>query len=90
VSVPEILATGGFVITIATIVYHIGSTSEQIRQTQQKAKEQADGIGRKCREIETRQERRWKHQIATAVETSSSLEEAKQYAKLLREDAWRD
>lgn len=45
------------------------------------------GIGR---DNERKAERRWKHMIATQIETSTDLEEAKQHAKLLREDAWRD
>ena len=49
-----------------------------------------NGIGSKMRNDEGRAERRWKHMIATQIETSATLEEAKQHAKLLREDAWRD
>jgi hypothetical protein len=56
------------------------------------AKAQADvnGLGAKVRAVESRAERRWKHMIATQIETSTDLDEAKLHAKLLREDAWRD
>jgi hypothetical protein len=49
-----------------------------------------NGIGIGMRSERGRAERRWKHMIATQIETSADLEEAKQHAKLLREDAWRD
>lgn len=53
-------------------------------------KSQIDGVGKLTRDNQARAERRWKHMIATQIETSNDLEEAKQHAKLLREDAWRD
>jgi len=49
-----------------------------------------NGLGAKIRQDEGRAERRWKHMIATQIETSADLKEAKSHAKLLREDAWRD
>ena len=49
-----------------------------------------NGIGIAMRADRGRAERRWKHMIATQIETSADLDEAKQHAKLLREDAWRD
>lgn len=49
-----------------------------------------NGLGAKMRQDEGRAERRWKHMIATQIETSLTLREAKIHAKLLREDAWRD
>ena len=48
------------------------------------------GIGNNQRSAEGKAERRWKHSIATQIETSATLEEAKQHAKLLKEDAWAD
>jgi hypothetical protein len=49
-----------------------------------------NGLGMKMRQDESRAERRWKHMIATQIETSATMGEAKIHAKLLREDAWRD
>jgi hypothetical protein len=56
----------------------------------QKAQTDVNRVGGIGRDNEKKAERRWKHQIATAIETSTSLDEAKIHAKLLREDAWRD
>lgn len=49
-----------------------------------------NGIGIALRSDRSKAERRWKHQIATQIETSITLKEAQEHAKLLREDAWRD
>jgi hypothetical protein len=49
-----------------------------------------NGIGSNQRSAEGKAERRWKHAIATAIETSATLDEAKMHAKLLKEDAWSD
>jgi len=49
-----------------------------------------NGIGKKQRDNEFKAERRWKHQIATAIENARNLDEAKIIAALLRQDAWRD
>jgi hypothetical protein len=47
-----------------------------------------NGIAANLRQEKDTAERRWKHMIATAIETSRNLQEAKLHAKLLREDAW--
>ena len=69
---------------------------EQAKEREERQREDAairkdlNGIGFKVRQDEGRAERRWKHMIATQIETSADLDEAKLHAKLLREDAWRD
>jgi hypothetical protein len=66
--------------------------AERERREQEKAliRKDLDGLGGKIRGDEGRAERRWKHMIATQIETSQTLREAREHAKLLREDAWRD
>lgn len=71
-------------------VFGAGVAWGAARQKLAKLAGDLNGLGRKIREDEGRAERRWKHMIATQIETSATLEEAKEHAKLLREDAWRD
>jgi hypothetical protein len=49
-----------------------------------------NNIGKIMRGDERKAERRWKHQVATQIENSTTLDEAKRYAELLRQDAYRD
>jgi hypothetical protein len=53
-----------------------------------KAQTDVNRIGGIMRDNDEKAERRWLHQIATAIETSATLEEAKIHARQLREDAW--
>jgi len=71
---------------IAAAIFFAGVLYAMFRQLRR----DVNGIGSKMRNDEGRAERRWKHMIATQIETSQTLDEAKQHAKLLREDAWRD
>lgn len=68
------------------LVFSAGVTWAVLKQ----ARKDVNGIGIAMRAEKGRGERRWKHMIATQIETSLTLEEAKEHAKLLREDAWRD
>ena len=69
-----------------------GDKAERERREQEVAliRKDLNGLGAKMRQDEGRAERRWKHSIATQVETSATVKEAREHAKLLREDAWRD
>jgi hypothetical protein len=89
-SAASILGVAAFAVTVAGIIYRAARIETKIRETQIQTKKDLDGIGSKIRNDEGRAERRWKHMIATQIETSDTLEKAKQHAKLLREDAWRD
>jgi hypothetical protein len=71
-------------------VFGAGAAYATMRLKIQKAQTDVNGLGSKVRQDEGRAERRWKHMIATQIETSATLDEAKLHAKLLREDAWRD
>jgi hypothetical protein len=68
------------------LIFSAGAIYNKLRQLQR----DLNGLGSKMRNSDGRAERRWKHMIATQIETSTGLNEAKQHAKLLREDAWRD
>lgn len=80
----------GFLWAFLGAVFGAGAAWATMGAKVQKAQTDVHNIGGIIRANDRKAERRWKHQIATAIETSSSLEEAKQHAKLLREDAWRD
>jgi hypothetical protein len=71
-------------------IFGAGVAWATMRQRLNKTAADVNGLGAKLRAIESRAERRWKHMIATQIETSADLDEAKLHAKLLREDAWRD
>ena len=71
-------------------IFGAGVAWATLRSRVTKNEADINGMGRKVRSDESRAERRWKHMIATAIETSTTLDEAKLYAHLLREDAWRD
>ncbi len=80
-------------LNIGAIVWHQGRTAEQNRQTQARAKEWSDGLGKLCRAIDGKQERRWKHLLAAEIEISATrgdAEAVKRLADLLRHDAYRD
>jgi hypothetical protein len=79
-----------FVWTILAAAVSGGIAWATMRGKIEKAQNDVNNIGGISRGNERRAERRWKHMIATQIETSASLDEAKQHAKLLREDAWRD
>lgn len=74
----------------ATVTLTISWNEKKRQESEARLKAQIDGVGAKIRNVESRAERRWKHMIATQIETSVDLDEAKIHAKLLREDAWRD
>jgi hypothetical protein len=80
----------GFVWAFLGAVFGAGVAYNSMKTKIAKAQSDVNNIGGIARTNERRAERRWKHQIATAIETSASLDEAKIHAKLLREDAWRD
>lgn len=79
-----------FVWALMGAAFGAGVTYATLRQQISKVRSDVNGIGKKVSAIDSRSERRWKHSVATQIETSSSLEEAKHHARLLREDAWRD
>jgi hypothetical protein len=80
----------GFLWALLGAVFGAGVAWGAAKQKMAKQAADLNGIGRRMREDEGRAERRWKHMIATQIETSTTLDEAKEHAKLLREDAWRD
>jgi hypothetical protein len=91
----------GFVWAVLGAVFGAGAAYARMRADAIKERENRErddmairkdlnGLGAKIRQDEGRAERRWKHMIATQIETSANLREAKLHAKLLREDAWRD
>ena len=71
-------------------IFGAGGVYVSMKMKIAKAQTDVNGLGAKVRAVESRAERRWKHMIATQIETSIDLDEAKLHAKLLREDAWRD
>jgi hypothetical protein len=81
---------GEFVWGLLGAVFGAGVASATWRLKIAKAQADVNNIGAIARANDRKQERRWKHMIATQIETSFTLETAKQFAKLLREDAWRD
>lgn len=83
-------AVFGAGVSYATIRADIVKERENREREGASIRKDLNGIGAKLRYDEGKAERRWKHQIATAVETSATLAEARIHAKLLREDAWRD
>lgn len=89
-SISSWISLGGFLVTVAVIVWHAGRTSQKNEQTRRQAKEWADGIGNLYRRLDSKQERRWKHLIAMQIESADTAEQRQKIAKLLREDAWRD
>lgn len=80
----------GFVWGLLGAVFGAGVAWATMGNRVQKAQSDVNNIGGITRANDRKAERRWKHMIATQIETSATLEEAKQHAKLLREDAWRD
>ena len=68
------------------LVFSAGVTWAVLKQ----ARKDVNGIGIAMRAEKGRGERRFKHQIAALIEASATLEEAKKYAELLRQDAYRD
>ena len=75
---------------IGGAIFGAGAAYATLKAQISKAQIDINRVGGIGRESERKAERRWKHMIATQIETSSSLDEARQHAKLLREDAWRD
>jgi hypothetical protein len=86
----EQIELAALLITVAGVVWRAARVETKIREAQAQSKKDVDGLGKKARDIESRQERRWKHMIATQIETAQDIDDARQFAKLLREDAWRD
>ncbi len=80
----------GFLWAFLGAVFGAGGAWVSVKLKIVKAQTDVNNIGGIVRANERRAERRWKHQIATAIETSATLQEAQIHAKLLREDAWRD
>jgi hypothetical protein len=86
----EQIELAALLITVVSVVWRAARVETRIREAQAQSKKDLDGLGKKTRDIESRQERRWKHMIATQIETAKDLEHARKFARLLREDAWRD
>jgi hypothetical protein len=80
----------GFLWGFLGVVFGAGMAWATMGAKVQKALLDVNRVGGIMRDNERKAERRWKHMIATQIETSATIEEAKQHAKLLREDAWRD
>jgi len=78
-----VIQIGVYIVELAFFAGTLYAFLKQVRKD-------VNGIGIGMRSEKGRAERRWKHMIATQIETSQTLEEAKLHAKLLREDAWRD
>ena len=86
----EQIELAALLITVVSVVWRAARVETRIREAQAQTKKDVDGIGKKVYENDKRAERRWKHMIATQIETAKDLDDARQFAKLLREDAWRD
>jgi hypothetical protein len=80
----------GFVWAFLGAVFGAGAAWATVKAKIAKAQTDVNNIGAIARANDRKQERRWKHMIATQIDTSPTLKEAKEHAKLLREDAWRD
>jgi hypothetical protein len=89
-SLGTFIEVGGFLITFGVLIFHAGRTEGKFREIQNQSKFQGDGLGKKCRDMDSKQERRWKHSIANMIEELEPKEKSARIAKLLREDAWRD
>jgi hypothetical protein len=83
-------AVFGAGVAYATVRADISKGREAQERENALFRKDLNGLGSKIRQDEGRAERRWKHMIATQIETSANLAEAKKHATLLREDAWRD
>ena len=77
-------------VVYATMRADIRNDREAQQRENAQLRKDLNGIGAKIRQDEGRAERRWKHMIATQIETSSTTAAARKYGALLREDAWRD
>lgn len=79
-----------FVVALGGAVFGAGVIYATMRNSIVKAQTDVNRIGGIVRENERKAERRWKHLLAAQIEHAATLEEAKGYAELLRQDAYRD
>lgn len=88
------LGVGGAVfgagVAYATLRLQLVRERDDRQREDSATRKDMNGLGGKLRQDEGRAERRWKHLIAAHIEASTTLEEAKKYAELLRQDAYRD
>lgn len=80
----------GFLWAFIGAVFGAGGAWATMKGKVEKAQSDVNNIGGIARANAQKQERRWKHMIAAQIETAATLDEAREYAKLLKEDAWRD
>lgn len=83
------------VVVAATVFYTTVTLTlkwEQRRREEGDAglKSQVDGVGKKARDIEAKAQRRWLHMVYTQIVTAKDLEDAKQIAEQLRQEAYRE
>ena len=71
-------------VAIAVVIFGAGGAWVGVKAQIEKIRGDVNGLGAKIREQDNRAERRWRHYIATQIETAGTLEEARQYAELLR------
>jgi len=74
----------------ATVTLTLKWQQKRQEEGDARLKAQIDGVGNKGREIERKQERRWKHQIADEVEGLLPSDKATRLANRIRQDAYRD
>jgi hypothetical protein len=77
-----VIQIGVYVLQVAFFAGMLWAFLKQVRKD-------LNGLGIAMRANKAQAERRWLHMIAAQIETSENLDEAKQHAKLLREEAWR-
>jgi 3-methyladenine DNA glycosylase/8-oxoguanine DNA glycosylase len=85
VNIADAIASVSLLISVGGILYHSGRTAERFRQTQEQARRDANGIGMKCREIETRAASQWKQLLAALIDSTEDQKKREMFTRLLRE-----
>jgi hypothetical protein len=81
-SAADYLAAAALLLAAGGIVFNAG----RIREAQIQAKKDADGIGKKQREMEAEFRDKYLRTIAASIEAAQTEEARKVFTKLLRED----
>lgn len=80
----------GGIWAILGAVFGAGGAWATMRAQIAKARSDVNGIGINLRRLDRRIERRNKQLIAALIDRAQSLEEAKKFAAVLREDSWEE
>lgn len=76
-------------LTLIGVLFGAGTAYGLMQGKIEKVRGDANNIGKIMRDNERRAERRWLLGIASLIDTSTTLEEAKVHAKLLKEESWK-